>query len=377
MNKPGICSLPLYRQVARAIRNQLGVVYKVGDRLPTETELAEQFGVSLITIKGALAELRDQGFIISKRGSRVRVKQVNPPGWVAVLIDLDYELPEASSYYRYLIRYVSEALEAAGIDYRIYKGRRGPVDCPIALTCAKFLKDRVAGRIGSVIAICTDPMLDWYAETVGAGIPVLGCNSEYTHAVFQNSFGSMDIGFLHLISSGCRNIAVVGWDGFRGENSVYRDYYHRILSTYGVSGSNHWFKADIHPSHDGAGWEEFREIWTSHAQKPDGLLVLDGELLPGVMQAMNDFRVRPGKDIQVVSKMSEIPGFMPIEGVHYLLLDPRPLAVELVSALRDLIKGKVVGHRLVPYRFLNAADIASIPSSEVGFGTAKKGAAYK
>lgn len=41
----------------------------VGERLPPETELARQFGVSRPTVRETLARLRDEGLIASRRGS--------------------------------------------------------------------------------------------------------------------------------------------------------------------------------------------------------------------------------------------------------------------------------------------------------------------
>ncbi len=44
-------------------------VYAEGDRLPTETALAEQFSVSRPVVREALAQLRDDGVIVIRRGS--------------------------------------------------------------------------------------------------------------------------------------------------------------------------------------------------------------------------------------------------------------------------------------------------------------------
>lgn len=53
------------RRIASAI--SLGML-TVGERLPTEAELATQFGVAVATLRKALAILRDQGVVETRRG---------------------------------------------------------------------------------------------------------------------------------------------------------------------------------------------------------------------------------------------------------------------------------------------------------------------
>jgi len=55
---PGKTFLPLYSQLARAIEQKIeSNVYPPGSRLPTENELAKEYGVSVITVRGALKVL--------------------------------------------------------------------------------------------------------------------------------------------------------------------------------------------------------------------------------------------------------------------------------------------------------------------------------
>ena len=49
--------------------------YEVGSRLPTENNLAEEFGISRPVVREALARLRDDGVIRSRRGSGTYVQR--------------------------------------------------------------------------------------------------------------------------------------------------------------------------------------------------------------------------------------------------------------------------------------------------------------
>lgn len=55
------------RRLAQAI--SLGLLFD-GERLPAESHLADQFGVSPVTLRGALAMLRSMGLVETRRGRR-------------------------------------------------------------------------------------------------------------------------------------------------------------------------------------------------------------------------------------------------------------------------------------------------------------------
>ncbi len=61
--------VPLYEQIMQEIKKDIEKKnYNTKHRLPTEEELAEQYGVSRITIRRAMAELVEQGLVKRKQG---------------------------------------------------------------------------------------------------------------------------------------------------------------------------------------------------------------------------------------------------------------------------------------------------------------------
>lgn len=68
-------SLPLHLEISETLRQQIFAgEYSSGEQLPSEHQLMERFGVSRITVRRAIANLVNQGLVISQRGKGVFVK---------------------------------------------------------------------------------------------------------------------------------------------------------------------------------------------------------------------------------------------------------------------------------------------------------------
>lgn len=66
---PGESPLPLYVQIRDNLRRQiLDGSYQVHERLPSENEMMNAFGVSRITIRQALRDLHNEGLVFSAQG---------------------------------------------------------------------------------------------------------------------------------------------------------------------------------------------------------------------------------------------------------------------------------------------------------------------
>lgn len=62
-------AVPLYKQIVKSLLDEIEQgVYREGDKLPTEAELMDQFGVSRITVRSAIKELEEAGTVERTRG---------------------------------------------------------------------------------------------------------------------------------------------------------------------------------------------------------------------------------------------------------------------------------------------------------------------
>ncbi len=68
-----------YVQVAEDLRAQIAAgTWRPGDRLPAGRDLAEQYGVALMTVQKAISSLRDDGLLVAQQGRGTFVASGNP-----------------------------------------------------------------------------------------------------------------------------------------------------------------------------------------------------------------------------------------------------------------------------------------------------------
>ncbi|WP_419252184.1 FadR/GntR family transcriptional regulator [Caulobacter sp. ErkDOM-YI] len=109
-------NVKLYRRIADTVADAIEAgQYKLGDRLPTERELAEQFGVSRPTLREAMIALEMLGMIEARHGLGIYVTSTARPAAPNHEIDFEigaFELIEA----RRLFEGEAAALAATSID---------------------------------------------------------------------------------------------------------------------------------------------------------------------------------------------------------------------------------------------------------------------
>ena len=107
----------LYAQIADELRNNIQqAIYQSGDKLPTEAQLSERFGVNRHTVRNAIAILKDEGLVRVDRGR----------GTFVAATPIQYPIGKRVRY--------NENLKAQGIkaSYQTIKAIEIPADKAIA-----------------------------------------------------------------------------------------------------------------------------------------------------------------------------------------------------------------------------------------------------
>lgn len=147
---------PVWRSIAECLRRSIADGhYAEGSKLPTESALAERFGVNRHTVRHAISHLSDEGLVHSRRGSGVFV--LSRP--------LDYPLSQRVRFHQNLLaagrmpdkKMLSVELRAAGEDdarrLRVEPGNVIAVShslsfadgTPVALAESRFPEVRLPG----------------------------------------------------------------------------------------------------------------------------------------------------------------------------------------------------------------------------------------
>ena len=112
---------PHYKQVINYIRTEIeNGNLKQGDRMPSEKELGERFGLSRQTIRHATGELEEQGVITRVRGSGSYIGDIrdnpNRPRYMSVAVMLTY----VDNYiFPPVVRGISNVLEGNGYSMQL------------------------------------------------------------------------------------------------------------------------------------------------------------------------------------------------------------------------------------------------------------------
>jgi len=129
---------PLYQAIADSLRARIvGGEYGLGTMLPTEKELKASFGVSRYTVRAALQQLREQGFVSMRRGSGTRVVSASPGATYVQSVrslsellqypETSFELADAGTVTLAHAQAVRLSLAAGGTWFRIAGLRRSDV----------------------------------------------------------------------------------------------------------------------------------------------------------------------------------------------------------------------------------------------------------
>jgi DNA-binding LacI/PurR family transcriptional regulator len=344
----------LVKQTADAIRTIIRTRHKPGDRLPRLAALCQQQGVSINTLRAAMAVLAREGIVESRHGSGIFVKVPPVKAPVGILVELDVLGSRKSAFWAQVASSLRRALAAQGVLSRLYVGSVRDGEDPQHLTAWDFVEDLKARRLDGVASISTNPFAELLTMIRDAGVPMVSSalySMALPHAVGIDYFGLVREGVRRLVVQGSRRIGMLAWE------TALTPIFKKVLEEHGLDCRDRWIRGDLLPSLRGAGWEEFREIWSAYPDKPDGLLVCDDvlfrEAIPAIMQA----GVQVPDQLRIVAHANRESDVRTPFPLTLAVVDFEDYAREMGDMLLQLMRGQTppARERLIPVHWTEVA----------------------
>lgn len=336
-------------RVATALRKKILKNFHPGERLPTIRQLAREFDVSVNTVHHGFAVLRREGLVEGWAGSGMYVCEPTIDQHVALVIGLSELCPRLNYYPGCILTGTMAALQQQGIAYRTYWDIEGiPTGSPKEAdgdNTQSFWRNVYSGRVSVVGIIQTFRDDENNRRLDTCEVPVVwntrAMSDQCQYLVTSDWEYMFREGIASLVRSGSRRIAIMAWDE---DNQIVSGRHPRITSfqklysEQGLMWRPEWIRGSLHPSLRGAGYAEFREIWTSSRDKPDGLLILDDHLLSDVALAIRELNIRVPKDLTVVATVNKGGTACCHLPTTLLIIDPLANAEEMGGMLATLAR---------------------------------------
>lgn len=346
----------LPQQVAAVLRQELGHRFKAGDKLPGMHLLRQRFGVSINTIGAALDILAGDGLLERRRGSGVYVAERAFSRRLGILSELDLFDHRISPHFRAVAGSLNQRLRETGATVKIYAGHAEPgpgkSDTP---TCPQFWEDVAAGRLDGAVILDTPATDAWYFRLQACPIPLVGPLTNYDAEL--DVPGMMQAAVMQLAVQGCRRLGMLSAQPSRDFASA--------VATAGLETHPSWMGCGLETALRGGGWEQFRDIWSSRAGRPEGLVILDDMLFADAQLAIYELGVRVPAQLRLAVLVNRDASPIIRLPVTTLELDPGERAAMLTDMLLARLQGNLSTptKKLLPFRVGNFTPQAAVAAT--------------
>lgn len=334
-----------YEELEQELRSRvLSGEYAAGQRLPTEQEMTEMFGVSRQTVRRALSELSEQGLITKRRGSGSTATGRTAPktGRIAVVATYisDYIFPSQ-------LRAVEEVLSENRLT-AVLSATRNRL-CNERAILKELLSDPVDGVLieGTKTAL-PNPNANLYRQLISSGVPVVffnGCPAlEGAYSVCADNSGGGRMLARFLLEKGHRHIAGC----FKSDDIQGHERYSGFISQLYASGAEIpdesvlWYTTETKDALFGdpqsvRGWLEGSTAVVCY--NDEAAFALERSLLSAGVRIPADAAV-VGFDDSALSRIAPVP---------LTTLSCENIGRKAAQKLVDILHGKSVDSEVVPW----------------------------
>jgi len=192
---------PIYRQISMHFERQIfeGKLPE-GSRIPSTSELAEEFDVNPDTIQLALSKLVERGILERRRGAGTFVRKGVKGRTAAIVFGENNFTRIDRAFFNLLLKFLAKRLTAAGWDSKHFV----TTERPQADSAFQELESMVhGGSVNAVIEFCSNNMIRSWLES-SCPVPFSKCEANIDYADF------VEKGLGHLVKMGRKSPLVIG-----------------------------------------------------------------------------------------------------------------------------------------------------------------------
>jgi DNA-binding LacI/PurR family transcriptional regulator len=273
-------------------------------KLPTLQEMCEQFDIARGTLERAMAALEQRGLLYRKHGSGIYVTTRIRQKTIGVVYGGNIFTPEQYSPFWLLLLQAVRKQGANRSELRL----QTYLDIPQADEGfgghAQLMRDIANHRLEGVLLFTPDYRFDEPGQLRASGVPLVVFGGAEPHwSVLHDPKPLIRLAAHELAAKGCRRIALLGADVLP----------HRALLESELCALNHsaecldWSletwgsRLPGGMSRERFGCEVARRAAAAGELPPDGLLSMDDTATRGVIAALLEAGIRPGRDIQIAT----------------------------------------------------------------------------
>jgi len=314
-------------------------ILPLGAKLPTRSELEQQFGVSTATLQGAMDHLARDGFIESKGRSGTFV--VKTPPWLSTyaLLIADHPSSNASSQFWTAILNEAYKLDKNGMTKLPVFYGFGPVHLrpDDFADYNRIVKDLRAQRLGGLIFV-TNP--DYFEGTPliserVTSVAVKTASVFGIPSVYPDMVALVERSLDYFQALGRRRVAVVGLDlSFTGRYTLQR--LEAAIASRGMTTRPFW-NLQLEPAQP-QGVQACADLLMHCAERPDSLLIADDNLVPNFTAGLLASRVRIPDDLEIVAHANfpwPTQSMVPVRRIGFDIHRLLEVCIEIIAAQRD------------------------------------------
>lgn len=295
--------VPKYAWLREQLRSRIRQM-QPDQPLPTIAKIRAQYQVSQPTVDRAIQELRTEGLLISRRGSGIYVSKTAKVKHLGVLFWDDIFDSNLPVIYRQMLTNFQAACRSSGRMLSYYfddvhhdHNEHGP---------SRLQLDVQSRQLDGLFAVGV-PSRKYWEHLVAFGIPLeILTETNCSQRVWHDYFAVIQLGVKSLVEQGCRRIALWYNDTVSQRQQEKATFYEALACTTACTCPQWVFGADMdNRPLDLSGFTQFKQIWKSWDEKPDGIVCCDDNYTIGMLHAADTMGLGIPGELKVATQANK------------------------------------------------------------------------